>query len=1174
MTDSNNSKNDNLNNNYKESYYLLKNDLDNKIVMIDGAMGTMIQQHKLTAEDFGGEKYEGCNDYLVLTKPDVIKNIHKTYLKSGSDIIETNTFGALDIVLKDYDLEDKAFEMNKAAAEIVNKAIKEFKEENPEEKRNLYVAGALGPSNKSISVTGGVTFKELIHSYYTAVSGLLEGGVDIILFETIQDTRNLKAAYLGFQKATSEKYPVPLMLSFTIESTGTTLAGQTADAFYYAVNHMHPLSIGLNCATGPEFMTQFLKTLNNVSDTYISVYPNAGLPNEEGVYEETPDTLAAKIEPFFQGNFLNIVGGCCGTTPQYIEKIKAKSINYKPRSIKEHQETKNAVSGLVTLNPPADRPIYVGERTNVIGSRIFKNLIANEKFDEATEVARLQIKGDADVIDICLANPDRDEISDMKAFLEKVAKFAKVPIMLDSTDINVIKEGLTYLQGKGIINSINLEDGEKKFTDMTELIKKFGASVVVGLIDESGMAVSLERKLEIARRSYKLLTEKYGIDERDIIFDTLVFPVATGDQKYIGSATSTIEAIRGIKKEMPNVKTILGVSNISFGLPIAGREVLNSYYMQKAYEAGLDYAIVNTEKLIHMSDISDKEKELSEALLFNTNDDTVAEFVAFYREKKGVEKKADTSNMTPEEQIANLVVEGSKKDLVPLLDKLLEKYAPLDIINGPLMTGMDEVGRLFNKNDLIVAEVLQSAEVMKASVSHLEQFMEKSDSATKGTVIMATVKGDVHDIGKNLVGIIIGNNGYNVIDLGINTPAEKIREAIITEKADFVGLSGLLVKSAAEMVNTVAVLRDAGIEIPIFVGGAALTEKFTVNKIEPSYENNIVIYSKDAMTALADLNKMIVPEKFEEFKKYLQTRRDLLLIKDEKALERLNVRQTVGDIKDAEGTFDYSKIKKPEYDFEKIYKPETLNKQIITNINAKDVFKYMNLQMLIGKHLGMKWVISDLLSKKDPKAMKIYNEILDIINHGDEYFDIKAVYKYFPCRKNGEKIEILSDDLSEVLETFEFPRQKWGQYLSLNDYIHPTEIDYIGMFVVSAGEKSRIVSNELISKGEFYRGHLVNSLGLELAESTAEYIHTVMRKDVGIIDKNISMDDILKAKYQGNRYSFGYPACPDLSNQEKLFGLLKPERFGVKLTEGYMMYPEASVSAIVFSQPFCKYFNI
>ena len=1171
MTSNNISNNNNINNHYKESYSLLKNDLDSKIVMIDGAMGTMIQQHKLTAEDFGGEKYEGCNDYLVLTKPEVIKNIHKTYLKAGSDIIETNTFGALDIVLKDYALKDKSFEMNKAAAEIVNKAIKEYREENPGEKRNLYVAGALGPSNKSISVTGGVTFNELIHSYYTAISGLLEGGVDIILFETIQDTRNLKAAYLGFQKATSEKYIVPLMLSFTIESTGTTLAGQTADAFYYAVNHMNPLSIGLNCATGPEFMTQFLKTLNNVSDTYISVYPNAGLPNEEGVYEETPDTLAAKIEPFFQEKLLNIVGGCCGTTPQYIEKIKAKSINYEPRSIKEHQDTKNAVSGLITLNPPADRPIYVGERTNVIGSRIFKNLIANEKFDEATEVARLQIKGDADVIDICLANPDRDEISDMKSFLEKVAKFAKVPIMLDSTDINVIKEGLTYLQGKGIINSINLEDGEKKFADMSELIKKFGASVVVGLIDESGMAVSLERKLEIARRSYKLLTEKYGIDERDIIFDTLVFPVATGDQKYIGSATSTIEAIRGIKKEMPNVKTILGVSNISFGLPIAGREVLNSYYMQKAYEAGLDYAIVNTEKLIHMSDISDKEKELSEALLFNTNDDTVAEFVAFYREKKGVEKKVDTSNMTPEEQIANLVVEGSKKDLVPLLDKLLEKYTPLEIINGPLMTGMDEVGRLFNKNDLIVAEVLQSAEVMKASVSHLEQFMEKADSATKGTVIMATVKGDVHDIGKNLVGIIIGNNGYNVIDLGINTPAEKIREAIITEKADFVGLSGLLVKSAAEMVNTVAVLRDAGINIPIFVGGAALTEKFTINKIEPSYENNIVIYSKDAMTALADLNKMIVPEKFEEFKGYLQSRRELMLVKDEKALERLNVRQTFGESAE---TFDYSKIKKPEYDFEKIYKPETLNKQIITNINAKDVFKYMNLQMLIGKHLGMKWVISDLLSKKDPKAMKIYNEILDIINHGDEYFDIKAIYKYYPCRKNGEKIEILSDDLSEVLETFEFPRQTWGQYLSLNDYIHPTEIDYIGMFVASAGEKSRIVSNKLISKGEFYRGHLVNSLGLELAESVAEYVHTIMRKDVGIIDKDISIDDVLKAKYQGNRYSFGYPACPDLSDQEKLFGLLKPERFGIKLTEGYMMYPEASVSAIVFSQPFCKYFNI
>ena len=748
---------------YKESYEELKKDLGNKIVMLDGAMGTMLQAENLTSDDFGGEKYEGCNDYLVLTKPDVIKKIHKKYLQAGSDIIETNTFGALDIVLHDYGLEDKAFEMNKKAAEIVNEAIKEYREENPEKTRNLYVAGAIGPSNKSISVTGGVTFDELIHSYYTATSGLLAGGVDLILFETIQDTRNLKAAYLGLQKAMSENYHVPLMLSFTIESTGTTLAGQTADAFYYAVNHMNPLSIGLNCATGPEFMTQFLKKLNEVSNTYISVYPNAGLPNEEGKYEETPVTLAEKIEPFFKNGYLNIVGGCCGTTPEFIKKIKEKAEKYEPREV-DKNKNENALSGLISLEVPKDRPIYVGERTNVIGSRIFKNLIASEQFDEATEIARLQIKGDADVIDICLANPDRDELSDMKNFLEQVAKFAKIPIMLDSTDIKVIEEGLKYLQGKGIINSINLEDGEEKFDKMAKVIKKYGAAVVVGLIDEEGMAVSLEKKLAVARRSYKLLTEKYGIDERDIIFDTLVFPVATGDQKYIGSATATIEAIREIKKEMPNVKTILGVSNISFGLPLAGREVLNSYYMQKAYEAGLDFGIVNTEKLIPIKDISDKEKELSENLLFNTNDDTVAEFVAFYREKKGVQKTVDVSSLTTEERVAKLVVEGSKKDLHQLLDVLLEKYKPLDIINGPLMDGMDEVGRLFNNNDLIVAEVLQSAEVMKASVSYLEQFMEKSDASQKGTVIMATVKGDVHDIGKNLVGIIIGNNGYNVIE--------------------------------------------------------------------------------------------------------------------------------------------------------------------------------------------------------------------------------------------------------------------------------------------------------------------------------------------------------------------------------------------------------------------------
>lgn len=1164
---------------YKNSYDFLQNDLKNRILLLDGAMGTMIQKQNLTADDFGGEKYEGCNDYLVLTKPEIIKNIHKEYLKSGSDIIETNSFGALDIVLKDYDLEDRAFEMSKRAAELVNEAILEYRSENPDDTRHLYVAGALGPSNKSISVTGGVTFDELVHTYYTAVSGLLAGGVDLILFETIQDTRNLKAAYLGLKKAMEENYAVPLMLSFTIESTGTTLAGQTADAFYYAVNHMHPFSVGLNCATGPEFMTQFLKTLNDISNTYISVYPNAGLPNEDGEYEETPVTLANKLEPFFKNKYLNIVGGCCGTTPDYIKKIKEKTVNYEPRNIDKDKNFNN-LSGLISLETPKDRPIYVGERTNVIGSRIFKNLIAQEKFDEATEVARLQIKGDADVIDVCLANPDRDEVSDMKAFLEKVSKFAKVPIMLDSTDINVVEKGLTYLQGKGIINSINLEDGEEKFKKMAEVIKEFGAAVVVGLIDEEGMAVSLEKKIKVARRSYELLTKKYGIDERDIIFDTLVFPVATGDQKYIGSASATIEAIREIKKEMPNVKTILGVSNISFGLPIAGREVLNTYYMNKAYEAGLDFAIVNTEKIIPMDEISDEEKELSENILFHTDDENVSKFANFYRDKKATKKKVDVSNLTVEEKVANLVVEGSKKDLTILLDELLKKYTPIEIINGPLMTGMDEVGRLFNKNDLIVAEVLQSAEVMKASVAHLEQFMEKDESSVKGKIIMATVKGDVHDIGKNLVGIIIGNNGYEVIDLGINTPAEKIRDAVVKEKANFLGLSGLLVKSAAEMVNTVAVLREAGISIPIFVGGAALTEKFTVNKIEPAYENNIVIYSKDAMTALSDLNKMIDEKKFEEFREYLQKRRDLLLIKDEKELQKLKVKQTVSDIKDKDGTFDYSKIEIPKYNFEKIYKPETLNKQIITNIKAKDVFPFINLQMLIGKHLGLKWIVGKMLEKQDPRTVKMYNEIKEIIEHGDEYFDITAIYKYFPVRrKNGKEknefsLEILSDDLTKVIETFNFPRQKYGQYLSLNDYVNPDGIDYVGFFVVTAGEKSRIVSNELKAKGEFYKGHLVNSIGLELAEATSEYIHQIMRKDVGIIDKELQTEDILKANYQGNRYSFGYPACPDLSDQKKLFKLLKPEIYGIKLTDEFMMYPEASVSAIVFSQPFCKYFNM
>lgn len=570
-------------------------DLKNRILLLDGAMGTMIQKEDLSKEDFGGEKYEGCNDYLVLTRPDIIKQIHKKYIESGSDIIETNTFGALNIVLNEYGLENKDIEMNIAAVNIVKSAIEEYRNESGNNRR-IYIAGALGPTSKSISVTGGVTFDELINTYYRAVSGLLEGGIDLLLFETIQDTRNLKAAYVGAKRAFDEKYEVPIMLSFTIESTGTTLAGQTAEAFYYATKHMKPLSIGLNCATGPEFMENFLAKLSDVAtDTFISAYPNAGLPNEDGVYNETPETLAEKVNNFFEKEYINIVGGCCGTTPEHIAKIKEKTENHNVRQKKETSTSE--ISGLIVSLDKEGRPMYVGERTNVIGSRIFKNLIVAEKFDDATEVARLQIKGDADVIDICLANPDRDEVEDMSRFLDKVSKFAKIPIMIDSTDINVVEKSLSYLQGKGIINSINLEDGEEKFDKMSQLIKQYGAAVVVGLIDEEGMAVDLEKKVRVARRSHELLTKKYGIDERDIIFDTLVFPVATGDQKYIGSATATIEAIREIKKEFPNVKTILGVSNISFGLPIAGREVLNTYYMQKAYEAGLDFAIVNTEKL-------------------------------------------------------------------------------------------------------------------------------------------------------------------------------------------------------------------------------------------------------------------------------------------------------------------------------------------------------------------------------------------------------------------------------------------------------------------------------------------------------------------------------------------------------------------------------------------------
>lgn len=1139
---------------------MLEKQLQKKILIFDGAMGTMLQSANLSAEDFGGEAYEGCNENLNLTSPDTVRWVHNAYLEAGADIIETNTFGATSIVLEEYELSKKAYEINKRAAELAREVADKFSTED----WPRFVAGSMGPTTKTLSVTGGTTFEKLVESYEEQARGLLDGGIDLLLLETCQDMLNVKAGYIGISQAfETVGKKVPLVVSGTIEPMGTTLAGQNIEAFYLSLEHMKPLAVGLNCATGPEFMRDHIRSLSDLATTAVSCYPNAGLPDEEGNYHESPTSLAQKLAGFAEKGWLNIAGGCCGTTPEHIRAMAEVLKDYKPREVPAETHG-HAVSGIEPLvYDESMRPLLVGERTNVIGSRKFKRLIAEGKFEEASEIARAQVKGGAHVIDLCLADPDRDEIEDMENFIKQVVKLVKVPLVIDSTDEKVIERALSYSQGKAIINSINLEDGEERFEKVVPLIHRYGAAVVVGTIDETGMGTTAKRKLDIAERSYDLLVNKYGLNPRDLIFDPLVFPVGTGDEQYIGSAKETVEGIRLIKERFPECLTVLGVSNVSFGLPAVGREVLNAVFLYHCTQAGLDYAIVNTEKLERYASISKDEIKLSEELLFQTSDENLAAFTEFYRGKKK-ENKIQLDTMTLEERLASYVVEGTKEGLIPDLDEALQKYSdPLEIINGPLMTGMAKVGVLFNDNQLIVAEVLQSAEVMKAAVAHLEPFMEKNEADSgKGKVLLATVKGDVHDIGKNLVDIILGNNGFKVVDLGIKvTPAELIK-AVHEEKPDIIGLSGLLVKSAQQMVLTTQDLKQANISVPILVGGAALSRKFTGNKIRPEYDG-LVLYAKDAMNGLELANRL-----------QDVTGREAIIA--EQAAEREAVKPDVVLPKIVRENRVIRGISEAQ-----VFVPDDLEQHILRDYAVSHLEPYVNMQMLLGHHLGLKGKVAKLLAEKDEKALRLKYLVDSLIFEAkrDEVIKPSGLYQFFPAQADGNSVIVYDPkDLSRVLQTFTFPRQQDGAELCLADFLHSVDsgkMDYVGFFAVTAGKNIRERANAYKEQGDFLKSHAIQALALEMAEGFAERIHQLMRDKWGFPDPvDMSMQDRFAAKYQGQRYSFGYPACPNIEDQEKLFQLLGPEKIGIELTDGFMMQPEASVTAIVFAHPDARYFNV
>ena len=1162
--------------------------LATRILVLDGAMGTMLQQRNLSAVDFGGLALEGCNENLVKTRPDVVLDIHREYLKAGADIIETDTFGGAGVVLAEYHLQDHAYELNYTAAKLARQAADEFSTSA----KPRWVLGSMGPTTKAITVTGGITFRQLEDAYYEQAKALVEGGADILVLETCQDTRNVKAGLLGIQRVMREAgRKIPVMVSGTIEPMGTMLAGQSADAFLSSISHVDLLSVGLNCATGPEFMTDHIRTLSELATTRISCYPNAGLPNEEGKYLETPQSLAEQLERFANHGWLNLVGGCCGTTAAHIQAISQMADGKKPRTPKAPAH-RAYYSGIELVEAEdSSRPLIVGERTNVIGSRAFKKLIAEEKWEQAAEIARQQVKNGAHIVDVCLQSTDRDELNDIPLFYERLIRLVKAPIMIDTTDGRAIELALTYCQGKSLINSINLEDGEEKFERVCPLAHAYGAAVIVGTIDEDkqqAQAFTRERKLAVAQRSVQLLTGKYGIPAEDIIIDPLVFPCATGDVNYIGGAVETIEAVRLIKEHIPFVKTVLGISNISFGLPAAAREVVNSVFLYYCTKAGLDLAIVNAEKLERFASLPEDERRLAENLLFNTppadspdeelrlapddwreqspeqkaaiNQFHIAAITEFFRH--AVKKdKAKAADLPLDERLANYIIEGTKEGLVEDLDrKLAEGTAPLDIINGPLMAGMAEVGRLFNNNELIVAEVLQSAEAMKAAVSHLEGFMEKAETSTRGKIILATVKGDVHDIGKNLVEIILSNNGYKVINLGIKVPPEKLIESYREHAPDAIGLSGLLVKSAQQMVITAGDLKEHDIRVPLLVGGAALSEKFTMNKIAPAY-GEAVCYAKDAMTGLRNMNQLMDPAQRGEF---LRVHTHVV-----PPMEVTEAAAPAGPVTENRSRKVRTDLPLPAAPYHE--------RKVRDVPHLTETWSYINPHMLYGRHLGYKGHFEKELAQHNEKALELYHMVEDLKHEAARFMKVKAVWQFFEAEREGNAIHLLAPGMEAPVHTFRFGRQRRDEGLCLSDYIlDPAEgaRDHLAIFVVTAGAGIREKSEELKQAGLYFKAHALQALAIETAEGCAEWLHRRIREDWGFPDPpSMTMQERFTSRYRGKRYSFGYPACPNLDDQQGIWKLLRPEEIGVHLTEGMMMEPEASVSALVFHHPDCAYFT-
>ncbi|MBK9164999.1 MAG: methionine synthase [Acidobacteria bacterium] len=1191
--------------------------LKQRVVVFDGAMGSNLQSLDLSIDDWGGPEFENCSENLLYTRPDAIETVHRSFLEVGCDVIETNSFGGSEVVLAEFGIVEKTYDVNKKAAELAKRLANDYS--TPDKPR--FVAGSIGPGTK-LPTLGHITYRDLKKAYVEQVRGLIDGGSDILIVETCQDLLQTKAALAAiFDHFAANKMRLPVIAQVTIETFGTMLNGTEIGAALTALEPFPIDVIGMNCGTGPKQMADSFMYLCENSPMPVSVLPNAGLPEvKDGKqhYDETPESFAAQVEHFAKDLGASIVGGCCGTTPEHLKMVIDRVGGLAPK-VRDAKLAPAAAS--IYFQQPYTQDasfLIVGERVNASGSKKMRDLLDAEDWDGLVNLAKSQEKEGAHILDVNVDFVGRDGVADMHELVARLVTSVKIPIMLDSTEWEKMEAGLEHAGGKCILNSTNYEDGEERFLKVLGLAKEYGAAVVIGLIDEDGMARTAVDKLKIARRAYKQATE-FGIPGHDIFFDPLALPISTGIEEDRKNADETIKAIRQIKEELPEANQILGVSNISFGLSPAARVVLNSVFLHDCVEAGMNSAIVNASKILPLMRFSELEIDTARDLILDRRKfdgevctyDPLTEFTKLFEGKTAQSIKPDITNLPIEERLKHHIIDGEKIGLEDSLKQALETYPPLDIINNLLLDGMKVVGDLFGAGQMQLPFVLQSAEAMKAAVKFLEPFMEKADSTNKGTMVLATVKGDVHDIGKNLVDIILTNNGYKVVNLGIKQPIDEILRAWEETKADAIGMSGLLVKSTLIMRDNIQIMKERGINVPVILGGAALNRKYVDNDLKPLYDGR-VFYARDAFDGLHAMDELtqkdLATENTEQNEIGMAVGAEAEI---RSAGSESGEIQTIADSEDLVGedaklgveaarvssrsSGDTTHTNRSDVAvLETVPTAPFYGSKVVEITDLTKVFAFINETALFKGQWQFK---QGRTTPEEYAALleeTVYPKFAEIKAQAirEKLLEAKLVYGYFPCNSEGNDLIIWEDDLKTERMRFTFPRQpmeqRGGKSSCLADYFRPANWppadaggsdsggpDVVAFHLVTMGRRASEHSAKLFKADNYQDYLLFHGLSVESAEALAEMWHKRIREELGIAGADApELAKLFHQGYQGSRYSFGYPACPNLEDQSKLFELLDPARIDVELSEEFQLEPEQSTSAIIIHHPEAKYFNI